>query len=431
MGKGESVQEEQVLTSHLSERIGIYGSNSLKSQLESTFGNLPYAFIFHGDLGSLHQWIQNEHPRLIIIEGSALDGDVSPEGLEGIKKSLRDLGTMTILVTHSPEEIERWRNGDWPQMHFHHGKSHVRDLKRRILAILADRVLEERPLVAICTEKPYLAAHLEMMLKNYGMRVTAISSDNEGDRSQALLCDGPDALLWDVDFGNVNEALAHLKKFSSTNPPSFFIAEKRASRPDTTGSDKRDVFTLDRVDQLMLTLRESILKGRDQHLTECRDPATGLYLPEFFSETVRRELKSSERCGDKFSVMRFSIHDHDGIQSEYGPIFARELVLNLGLFIQERVRGSDVVAKGRGGEVWLLLSRLGRDLATLVGERLRHSFSQAASFEEEGMKNDFKPRLSYMTYAYPLDFKTSEELIRLIDSREEIPLETGLRSSPA
>ena len=303
-------------------------------------------------------------------------------------------------------------------MRFHHGKSHVRDLKRRILAVLADRILEERPLVAICTEKPYLAAHLEMTLKNYGMRVCSVPVGNENDRNQTLLCDAPDALLWDIDFKGVEETLSHLKKFCRVEPVLFYIAENKSSVADAKWNAK-EVFTLDRVDNLMSKLRESVLRGRNQRLTECRDPATGLYLPEFFSETVRRELKSSERCKDKFTVMRFALHNHDGIQSEYGPIFARELILNLGLFIQDRVRGSDVVAKGRGGEVWLLLSRLGRDLATLVGERLRHSFSQAASFEDEGMANDFKPQLSYRFYSYPVDFKNAEDLIRLIEMKEE------------
>ena len=71
------------------------------------------------------------------------------------------------------------------------------------------------------------------------------------------------------------------------------------------------------------------------------------------------------------------------------------------------------------------LTRLGNrkrfhhDLATLVGERLRHSFSQAASFEDEGMANDFKPQLSYRFYSYPVDFKNAEDLIRLIEMKEE------------
>lgn len=418
------MQEDQILTKHLSERIGLYGSNSLKSLLESSFGSLPYSFLNHTDLKSLHDWIHTEHPRLIIINGAMLDQAPSSDGLEPIKNSLRDLGTVTIIVTQSPEEIERWRNGDWPQVRFHHGKSHVQDLKRRILAILADRVLEERPLVAICTEKPYLTAHLEMMLKNYGMRVCAIQTENEDERNQTLLCEAPDAIFWDIDFGGIDETLSHLKKFAHSTAPVFFIAENKAAQIDPK-SDKRDIFTIDRLDNLMSTLRESVLKQRNQRLTECRDPATGLYLPEFFSEMVRRELKASERCKDKFTVMRFSIHNHDGIQSEYGPIFARELILNLGLFIHDRVRGSDVVAKGRGGEVWLLLSRLGRDLATLVGERLRHSFSQAASFEDEGMAGNFKPQLSYKFYSYPVDFKNAEELIRLMETREEAFSETA------
>ena len=179
-------------------------------------------------------------------------------------------------------------------------------------------------------------------------RIVRQACANENDRNQTLLCDAPDALLWDIDFKGVEETLSHLKKFCRVEPVLFYIAENKSSVADAKWNAK-EVFTLDRVDNLMSKLRESVLRGRNQRLTECRDPATGLYLPEFFSETVRRELKSSERCKDKFTVMRFALHNHDGIQSEYGPIFARELILNLGLFIQDRVRGSDVVPRGGEG----------------------------------------------------------------------------------
>ena len=150
-------------------------------------------------------------------------------------------------------------------------------------------------------------------------------------------------------------------------------------------------------------------KEKNIQIKTCRDHRTGLYLPEIFMELAEREMSLVSRTGDKFSILRLCLGNLDEMEANYGPIFVKELEIHLGLFVQNRVRATDLVARSNYGEILLLLTRVSRDLATLIGERLHHSFVKEASFPDAG-KTHFTPQFDYEILTFPDDVSTLDEI---------------------
>lgn len=409
------------------EDIGIYSSLPLKPLLEPLFQGHAYQFTSHNNIEHLQCWLLSTRPQLIIFESKFL-AESSPPDLESLKETLQKWGVISLILANSIEEIQMWRERKWPAVQFFRGPPSGRSLKKKMVNLLKERLLLERPRVAVFSEKPYLLSHLESVMRNYGVSMIPIPQTDSKEMLVSLACEHSDVLLWDITFmDKTGEKLyADLRNCPlSSQLPVYLISEEKD--PSVTHWWKKTdvdphIYHADKVGDLVSRISETIFKNRRIKLRECRDQRTGLYLRDTFLAIAEREISLSGRSGQEFSVIKLSMGNLNKAKEKFGSIFAQELEMNLGLFIQNRVRSSDFVAKGKSGEILVLFPRLDRHLATLVGERLRQSFSKAATFQD-GTSHQFDPQLHYEIYCYPHDVQNLEELEQAVEG-------TGIFAKP-
>lgn len=410
------------MTGHLShkyeliEMIGVYAGGEIQSILE-TLEKRGVRCQFHTVLSSFHCWILSARSKLVVLD-SALLIQADPEELKNLKETLSQWGILSLIMVHSIEEIKEWRSRNWPGAHFYHGPLTERSLKDKITRMLAERLLLERPGAAVVSDKPYLLSHLGMILRHYGIRMIPVRTMEINEALKIMAPEHFDVVLLDGDAFAFDSGvfLEKLKKtVSPESIPSFPVSEEKGSSA---------VYAPHRFNELCLKILEMVEKKREMRLKVVCDHRTGLYLPETFLHLAEREMALSSRRGEEFSMIKIGFHDVRAIEEKFGPIFVRELELVFSLFIEHRVRSSDFVAKGfHQGQMLVLFPGLDRQMAHLVGERLRAGFAKAASFGH-GSCDGFHPRLEYEVTCYPHDVKSVGELEKVLaSSKPGEPLE--------
>lgn len=391
------------------EKIGLFGLSQVLPLLESTFGKLPYHFEAYSELDGFCRWVDSDRPRVILLEGPLFQEVQSHPVCEKLKQVLIKSGIPSVIFVRSREEIKKWSEG-WPMAHFFLGPVSGDAVRKKIAGVMAEGLFPEMPLAVIMSDKPFLKSHLEMLLKNVGLRVMTLAHmEKNRDRVTGQLAARPDFYIWDVTSKSWTEE--EIKKVLALvspgkNIPGFLVSE--SGHPEKSFTD-REVYRLDDTSKLMEAIHMQLKKDKNIQLKTCRNIQTGLYLPEIFMELTEREMALAVRSGDKFSILRVSLGNLEGMEQNYGPIFVKELKLHLGLFIQNRVRSTDLVAQSGNGEILLLLTRVSRDLASLIGERLHHSFVKEASFPD-GKETHFTPKFDYEILTFPDDVSSLQEI---------------------
>lgn len=101
------------------------------------------------------------------------------------------------------------------------------------------------------------------------------------------------------------------------------------------------------------------------------DALTGMYNRRYFSEQLAYVVAQHQQQGHKFSVIFLDIDWFKNINDTYGH-HAGDLVLaDLGVLLQQVVRGADVVARWGGEEFAILLADADIEHARQVSDRLR------------------------------------------------------------
>lgn len=403
----------------LTEDIGVYSENALVHHLSPLEEIYPYRFSHYSDLNEFHCWILSQRPQMVIIEGKLLDEKGSDE-LVRLKGTLNQWGIISLIVCDSVNEIRSRRNSGWPLVHFFHGPVVEREFQDKVISILNERHISYQPCIGVVSQKLYLLSHLEMLLRNYGIRLKMISLMD--DIRDPIQCDHPEALLWDfseLEKGGWN-LLDEVSKM--THPfiiPTFVVSEDQGGQIPKKilkiSHVKPAVYSTQHFDLLLYELLETIYEKRRLRLEICRDQKTGLFLRDTFVQVAKKEQAMALRRGEEFSILKLALGLLETCTHKFGEIFTHSLEMTLGLFVQNRVRSSDFIAQGKKGEILILLPRIGRRLATLIGERLCHKFVQEASFQENGLSTEFKPQLTYQAFSYPHDIRNSDDLIAAID----------------
>ncbi|MDO8520426.1 MAG: diguanylate cyclase [Deltaproteobacteria bacterium] len=387
------------------EKIGLFGLSRYLPLIQSSFEALPYFFESHSDLAGFHRWVSKDNPRIILLEGKLFDEMQSEAAYDRLREDLRKLGIPSLVIIHSRDEIKKWSEA-WPKAHFFLGPVTAQAIRKKISAIMAEGLFPEMPLAAIFSEKPFFTSHLEMLFKNVGLRVMVVGGEKTRDHFRGQLAAQPDFYVWDASSkiwprDEVKKMLSLIAP--GKNVPGFAVADSLLP-----GSE-RELYRLDQPQKLMEAILMSLKKEKNIELKPCRDHTTGLYLPGIFMELLEREMKLAHRTGEKLSVLRINLGNLQEMEESFGPIFVHELEIHLGLFIQNRVRATDLVARVQRGEILLMLTRVTRDLASLIGERLHHSFVKEASFPDGASKN-FTPQFDYEILTFPDDVSDLNEV---------------------
>lgn len=107
-----------------------------------------------------------------------------------------------------------------------------------------------------------------------------------------------------------------------------------------------------------LRLRETL---RDQSI---RDPLTGLFNRRYTEETLNRELNRCERDKKPLSIALLDVDHFKRFNDTHGHEAGDEVLKQLGRFLQQQTRGSDVASRLGGEE--LLITLLGVEAETAI-----------------------------------------------------------------
>ena len=204
----------------------------------------------------------------------------------------------------------------------------------------------------------------------------------------------------------------------SANP-----AEKKKSRSARTGADGYynnhfDLHELlDRIRNLVCQklnfdyLRKSYEIAATQ---ACTDPMTGLYNPRYLWHTLDRELERAGRYGRLCSLMMLDIDFFKNYNDRHGHLLGDEVLKMSAEIFRQNLRNTDITARYGGEEFLVIMPETGKDLAFLVGEKLRKSF-ESYPFPHEETQPGGRLTISIGIATFPGDSDKARSLVDKAD----------------
>jgi len=411
-GEGERLVNKGEFHS-IVEGVGVFGEPEFAAYFQRLFENEPISFDSFTSLPDFFSFITNQHPRLIIINGSHFSQLENFENFSQLKAYLDQMKIVSLVITKTVKEINQWRSLNWPNIRFYNGSIISQNLKQKVKNMMQERLFLEKPSLAIISKQAYLSTQVELILKNYGFRIHSTMPPSSKEKIMAMTSEGLDGILWDVQAWNensqgivsqMNEQMPHQKI------PIIFVSEAPVFNKDKL---KNDAVCIRHEKELISRIYQDLTVSETPEVVRLRDEQTGLYLPAIFFGLAEREMRMAAKHREEMAIIKLTIDNLGALADEYGPIFTASLVNNLGLFIKNRVRHTDLVAKGETGHALLMLNRVTPDLANLVAEKLRNQFKSIASFDG---KVSFCPELRYEVICFPRDFASIEEAKQLFQT---------------
>jgi diguanylate cyclase (GGDEF)-like protein len=106
----------------------------------------------------------------------------------------------------------------------------------------------------------------------------------------------------------------------------------------------------------------------------CTDSMTGLYNPRYLWHTLDRELERAGRYGRLCSIMMIDIDFFKKYNDVHGHLRGDEVLKKSAEIFRQNLRNTDIIARYGGEEFLVIMPETGKELAFLVGEKLRKSF---------------------------------------------------------
>jgi diguanylate cyclase (GGDEF)-like protein/PAS domain S-box-containing protein len=128
-------------------------------------------------------------------------------------------------------------------------------------------------------------------------------------------------------------------------------------------------------EHLALALANLKLRSSLQHQS-IRDPLTGLFNRRYLEESLERELHRAKRASQPLGIIMLDVdhfkHFNDTFGHEAGDIVLREL----GFFLQQSIRGSDIACRYGGEEMILVLLETTLEVTKQRAEQIREAVKQ-------------------------------------------------------
>lgn len=106
----------------------------------------------------------------------------------------------------------------------------------------------------------------------------------------------------------------------------------------------------------------------------CTDSMTGLYNLRYLWHTLDRELERAGRYGRLCSIMMIDIDFFKKYNDIHGHLRGDEVLKKSAEIFRQNLRNTDIIARYGGEEFLVIMPETGKELAFLVGEKLRRSF---------------------------------------------------------
>ena len=177
----------------------------------------------------------------------------------------------------------------------------------------------------------------------------------------------------------------------------------------------RDV--LSRVRQ-MITQKlnyEFLKKSYDIAFSQSRtDPLTGLCNLRSFWEDLDRELARARRYNRQCTLAMLDIDWFKQFNDRHGHLQGDEVLKKAAEMLSEHIRTSDIAARYGGEEFIVIMPETGKELALLVGEKLRRAFAEFPFPLEESQPGG-SLTISIGIATFPLDADDSRTLVDMAD----------------
>ncbi len=160
---------------------------------------------------------------------------------------------------------------------------------------------------------------------------------------------------------------------------------------------------------------EFLKKSYDIAFSQARtDPLTGLFNLRQFWEDLDRELKRARRYNRSCSLAMLDIDFFKQFNDRHGHLQGDTVLKQAADIFREHVRNSDIIARYGGEEFVIIMPETGRDLAVLVGEKLRKAF-EGHHFPLEENQPSERLTISIGIATFPQDAATSRGLVDMAD----------------
>jgi diguanylate cyclase (GGDEF)-like protein len=107
-----------------------------------------------------------------------------------------------------------------------------------------------------------------------------------------------------------------------------------------------------------------------------RDPLTKLYNRRYLEECLEREIRRSEPDPQPLGIILFNVNRLQDFINTYGQGAGDLLLRELGLFLLNRIRPSDLACRYRGDEFLIMLPETSLEATQAQAELLRQSIKQ-------------------------------------------------------
>jgi len=145
-----------------------------------------------------------------------------------------------------------------------------------------------------------------------------------------------------------------------------------------------------------------------------KDPLTGLYNYQYFTDRLDLELKNAKRYVFAVSIIMIDIDYFKSINDIYGYRIGNRLLKEFSQFLNKFARSSDVIARFSGAEFAFLSPHTNKGGAIALGQRLSTKIQKHAF---DSQKNNIKLKVSVGVVNYPEDgINTVGGLIDAADS---------------
>ncbi|AXC10893.1 Response regulator/GGDEF domain protein [Acidisarcina polymorpha] len=184
--------------------------------------------------------------------------------------------------------------------------------------------------------------------------------------------------------------------------------------PPDTFSDYAISFLLVLCDFAAIAIENARAFERVQELT-ILDECTGLYNLRHFAESLRNEMKRSERLNLPMSLIFIDLDNFKLVNDQYGHQIGSRLLAAVSGTIRSQVRSIDLVFRYGGDEFIVLLPATGKRKAIQVANRLLYSFRNGPHDVSNDLHIDVTA--SFGVASFPEDGKSGHEILRVADAR--------------
>lgn len=347
------------------------------------------------------------HPRVIVIETDRLVASENDGDLKLLREAIEKEKVLILVLFKTFDDIARARVLIGNKVSFFSQNLSARALKKKVLDLLGEYLFLESPKTMIVTQDHLFQSQLEMVLKNYGMRVAGYNPSSLKDLMRQLDLEIPDIVLFD---SRMNEVIG--QPTAEKSPFSFFEINASQAAPEGEAAETNTTtsFTLNRMDLLVKAILNHVYEKKKKILHSVRDTETGLYVHEAFIDFLGKEISYAAKTATSIAVVDLAVSNLPEVKKVYGELYTEELINNLGSFIRNRVRVSDVLSSsGDKNRFYLLLPRQDDAGAKIVGERIKNAFHELFASAKVADNQLSVPNLDYQIKLFDRDFDSFEK----------------------